>query len=82
MTHGYGRHLVSYGFQQMRTRERSGGLSLQMGGDCRWLRWAVELQDTMDALFWDEKGGEEQAHRVVCLIPIAALALLLAAACW
>jgi uncharacterized protein YyaL (SSP411 family) len=31
---------------------------LQMGGDCRWLRWAVELQDTMDALFWDDRGGE------------------------
>ena len=33
-------------------------LVLQMGGDCRWLHWAVELQTTMDTLFWDDKGGE------------------------
>ena len=25
--------------------------------DVRWLRWAERLQQTMDALFWDEAGG-------------------------
>jgi hypothetical protein len=25
--------------------------------DARWLRWAERLQQTMDALFWDESGG-------------------------
>ncbi len=25
--------------------------------DARWLRWADRLQETMDALFWDEVGG-------------------------
>ncbi len=25
--------------------------------DARWLRWAARLQQTMDALFWDERAG-------------------------
>ena len=39
---------------------------LQAGGDCRWLRWAVQLQDTMDALFWDDKGGEQRLKCEPC----------------
>jgi hypothetical protein len=29
----------------------------QSDGDVEWLRWAIELQDRQDALFWDEAGG-------------------------
>ena len=27
-------------------------------GDTKWLRWAFELQESMDDLFWDSQLGE------------------------
>lgn len=36
-------------------REGPGGA--QADGDPQWLQWAYQLQDTMDSLFWDERGG-------------------------
>ena len=30
---------------------------LQADGDPRWLEWALALQRTQDALFWDDEGG-------------------------
>ena len=30
---------------------------MQACGDVQWLEWAVELQETMDTLFWDPTGG-------------------------
>ncbi len=29
----------------------------QASGEARWLSWAIELQERLDALFWDETGG-------------------------
>jgi uncharacterized protein YyaL (SSP411 family) len=29
----------------------------ESGFDSQWLRWAIQLQEKMDALFWDEKNG-------------------------
>lgn len=29
----------------------------EAGFELRWLQWAVELQATMDRIFWDEQGG-------------------------
>jgi uncharacterized protein YyaL (SSP411 family) len=30
---------------------------VQASGDARWLSWAIELQERLDALFWDEAAG-------------------------
>ncbi len=30
---------------------------VQADGDPRWLAWAIELHERLDALFWDETGG-------------------------
>ncbi|KAJ3393188.1 spermatogenesis-associated protein 20 [Entophlyctis sp. JEL0112] len=29
----------------------------QTTGDCSWIKWAQELQDSMDAFFWDSESG-------------------------
>lgn len=29
----------------------------ECGGGLQWLQWAVELQATLDSLFWDPAGG-------------------------
>jgi hypothetical protein len=31
----------------------------EAGGGLRWLQWAVQLQETLDSLFWDPTGGYE-----------------------
>lgn len=37
----------------------SGLLDLyECGGGLNWLQWAVQLQETLDKLFWDKQGGE------------------------
>jgi uncharacterized protein YyaL (SSP411 family) len=37
----------------------SGLLDLyEAGGGLSWLQWAVQLQDTLDSLFWDSSSGE------------------------
>jgi uncharacterized protein YyaL (SSP411 family) len=32
----------------------------EAGGGLGWLQWAVQLQDTLDSLFWDSSSGELQ----------------------
>ena len=41
-------------------------------GDVRWLRWALELQATLDSLFWDPAAG----GRLYLLMPMASQPLL------
>lgn len=32
----------------------------ESGGGLKWLLWAVQLQDTLDSLFWDQAGEYAQ----------------------
>ena len=45
------------------TNERAGAGLLDLHsvcGEVRWLRWALQLQATLDSLFWDSTAGELQ----------------------
>ena len=43
-------------------------------GDTKWLKWASELQQSMDNLFWDDKLGDDRsdtpAAAIKCLLPV------------